>query len=49
MFALYADARKQLIASPAGLIACERFIHNAIQETLREHLLEFREDSDILT
>lgn len=46
MFALYADARKKLIASPAGLIACEKFVHDAIQATLTENLMEFREDYD---
>jgi hypothetical protein len=44
MFALYADARKKLIASPVGLIACEKFVHDAIRDTLRESLAEFRED-----
>ena len=44
MFDRYTDVRNKLIASPAGLIACENFIHNAIKVTLRKNLKEFCED-----
>jgi len=46
MFALYAEARKKLIDSPAGLIASEKFVHDSIRGTLTENLAEFREDYD---